>query len=140
MLRIVRSLANSRGQVWFNGTLTAVWLAAIVPTLVLPQLRGSILYVALLSVWALFATHLGAWIAAMVNVKAERIDDRTGEALHFSRIEAADAHRDTILAALEQAARDRAAADIQRDAILTHLQAAAEDRVRIAAALTQDTP
>ena len=83
----MKSLANPRGQVWFNGLLMAVWLAMIPVTLLVPWFQKNILYVALLSVWALFATHLGAWIAALVNVKAERIDDRTEEAKHLLAIE-----------------------------------------------------
>lgn len=63
-----------------------VWTIFLALTPFIPSLR-SFLWLTELSVWALFATHLGAWIAALVNVKAERIDDRTEQGIHFARIE-----------------------------------------------------
>ena len=83
----MKSFANPRGQVIFNGVLCVVWLSMIPVTLLVPWFQKNILYVALLSVWALFATHLGAWIAALVNVKASRIDDRTEQNNHLLHIE-----------------------------------------------------
>jgi hypothetical protein len=91
MMRFAAFLAAPRVQVWFNGALTVLWLIALIPTFLISTLRTSILYVALISVWALFATHLGAWIAALVNVKAERIDDRSAEHATLGHLEAMEA-------------------------------------------------
>lgn len=83
-------LAKPKVQTWFNGALTVLWLVMMPVTLVIPVFRTSVLWIAFISAWALFATHLGAWIAALVNVKAERIDDRTEQGAHFARIEEAE--------------------------------------------------
>lgn len=62
-------------QAWFNGAMTGGWFLMLPVTLFIPLFRTSILWLAFISAWALFATHLGAWIAAMVNVKAARIEE-----------------------------------------------------------------
>jgi hypothetical protein len=49
------------------------WCVFLPITMLVPSLRDSVLWVAELSIWALVATHLGAWIAALVNVRAEDI-------------------------------------------------------------------
>jgi len=97
-MKAVLWLANPKVQTWFNGAFTVVWLLMLPITFVIPVFRTSVLWVAFISAWALFATHLGAWIAALVNVKAQRIDDRTEEGHHFARIEAAE---DRIMARLD---------------------------------------
>ena len=90
MKKLAHWLAKPKIQSAFNGWMTILWLIMLPVTLIFPIFRSSILWVAFISAWALFATHLGAWIAALVNVKAERIDDRTEEALHLARIEATE--------------------------------------------------
>ena len=81
-------LANPRVQVWFNGLMTLLWLIMMCLTPVFAHnLYAAVVWVSFISAWALFATHLGAWIAALVNVKAERIDDRTEEGNHLIKIE-----------------------------------------------------
>ncbi len=93
-------LANPRVQVWFNGFWTVFWLIMMCLTPVFAHtLYAAVVWVSFISAWALFATHLGAWIAALVNVKAERIDDRTEEGAHLARIEAAE---ERILAAIAE--------------------------------------
>lgn len=98
-MRILLWLANPKVQTWFNGAMTLAWLAMLPITFLIPVFRTSVLWIAFISAWALFATHLGAWIAALVNVKAERIDDRTEQGAHFARIEEAE---DRILTAIEK--------------------------------------
>jgi hypothetical protein len=91
-------LADPRVQVWFNGLMTVVWLIMMCLTPVFAHnLYAAVVWVSFISAWALFATHLGAWIAALVNVKAERIDNRTEQSQHFARIEKAE---ENILAAI----------------------------------------
>lgn len=68
--------ARADVQLWFNGGLMSVWAVMIPIVLLLADSLGkSILFLTFLSVWALFATHLGAWVAALVNVKAARIEE-----------------------------------------------------------------
>lgn len=97
MRRLGLWVAKPNVQAWFNGVMTALWLMMLPITLMFPLFRTSILWLAFISAWALFATHLGAWIAALVNVKAERIDNRVEQDRHFARIEEAE---DRILSAI----------------------------------------
>lgn len=127
-MKAIGWLAKPGVQTWFNGIMTVIWLVMLPITLLFIGPFSTVLWVSFISAWALFATHLGAWIAALVNVKAARIDDRTEESLRFERIEAADEKRDSILAAL-------LAAQVKHDAILAHLEAAATERRHIKAAL-----
>jgi hypothetical protein len=61
-----------RVQVWFNGFWTVFWLIMMCLTPVFAHtLYAAVVWVSFISAWALFATHLGAWIAALVNVRAE---------------------------------------------------------------------
>jgi hypothetical protein len=75
MRRFVEWVERPHTQVVFNAACTAAWLVMVPVTLLVTPLRTAILYVALMSVWANFATHLGALIAALVNVKAEAIHE-----------------------------------------------------------------
>lgn len=81
MLRIARALANPRFQVWFNGLLMAVWTAVLFATPFAPTLQHSLLWLTEISLWALVATHLGAWIAALVNVRAEALQGHAAGAV-----------------------------------------------------------
>lgn len=89
-MRVAIWLAKPKVQTWFNGAMTAVWLVMMPITLLFIGPFSTVLWVSFISAWALFATHLGAWIAALVNVKAERITTRTEQGEHFARIEAAE--------------------------------------------------
>ena len=88
--RATAPLAKPRGQVWFNGALMVAFAAFMPYAYLHPRLGGSVAFVTQLSLWALVATHLGAWISALVNVRAERIDNRTEANAHFARIEQAE--------------------------------------------------
>lgn len=90
-MRALRWLAKPRVQVWFNGLWTVFWLVMMCLTPVFAHnLYAAVVWVSFISAWALFATHLGAWIAALVNVRAERITNRTEANEHFARIEEAE--------------------------------------------------
>jgi hypothetical protein len=56
-----------------NAIATLAWLAAVVPTVL--WWRESILWVALMSVWANVASHYTAWQAARAECAAERAAD-----------------------------------------------------------------
>ena len=86
-MRAVEFLADPKVQVWFNGSMTVLWLLMMLATPLFESLYAKVIWVSFISAWALFATHLGAWISALVNVKAERIDDRTEEGNHLLKIE-----------------------------------------------------
>lgn len=88
--RAILWVSNPTVQTWFNGGFTLVWLCMLPITLYFIGPFSTVLWVSFISAWALFATHLGAWIAALVNVKAERIDNRTEQTHHFLRIEEAE--------------------------------------------------
>lgn len=46
----------------FHAAMTLVWAASVIPTLL--WWRNSVLWIALLSVWANMAAHFGAWQGA----------------------------------------------------------------------------
>lgn len=86
-LKMAEWVSNGRVQVWFNGFWMVFWFIAMLATPLFHTLYSEVIWVTFISTWSLFATHLGAWIAALVNVKAERIDDRTEENTHLAMIE-----------------------------------------------------
>jgi len=88
--KIALWLAKPSVQAHFNGWMTVVWLIMMCATPLFESLYAKVIWVSFISAWALFATHLGAWISALVNVKAERIDDRTEQNIHLAAIEAAE--------------------------------------------------
>lgn len=75
-MRFIQWLAAPRVQTWFNGAFTVIWLVMMPITLAFIGPFSTVLWVSFISAWALFATHLGAWIAALVNVRAERIEQQ----------------------------------------------------------------
>lgn len=54
----------------FHGWATVVW-GVLIPITILTGLKGSIIWIALMSVWANFVGHFGSWQAARVEVKQE---------------------------------------------------------------------
>lgn len=61
-------MINVRALRIFNAVATVVWLALIVPTLL--WWSDSILWVALMSIWANVAGHFSAWQAARAEEAA----------------------------------------------------------------------
>jgi hypothetical protein len=57
--------------------MTLAW-GALIPITVFTGLKGSIIWIALMSVWANFVGHFSSWQAARVEVKQ---DDQVDEAL-----------------------------------------------------------
>jgi hypothetical protein len=53
----------------FHGTATVVWLLLIPPTVL--WWRSSVPWIALMSVWANFVSHWGAWQSARAEQAAE---------------------------------------------------------------------
>lgn len=62
-----------------NGWATVAWLVLVVPTVGLKSWRTSILWVALLSIWANVISHYTAWLAARVEVREEHIEEEIRE-------------------------------------------------------------
>ncbi len=96
-MRFARWFAAPKTQVWANGALMFVWFVSMPIAVIIPALRTSILFVALVSLWANLATHLGAWIAALVKVRAQDIQGKTEEMVQLEHIEALE---ERIMAAL----------------------------------------
>ena len=89
--------SKPRVQVWFNGVFTLVWALMLPVTYIYAHsFISTVLWVSFISCWALFATHLGAWIAAMVNVRAEEIQTVT----NYQAMEAILLGQDRMLAEL----------------------------------------
>lgn len=57
-----------------NGWFTLVWLTLVLPTVLV--WRKSILWVAVLSIWANVISHYTAWLAARDEVRLERVEER----------------------------------------------------------------
>jgi hypothetical protein len=71
----------------FHGWMTLAW-GMLVPVTVLTGLKGSIVWIALMSVWANFVGHFSSWQAARVEVKQdEQVDDAVDTA-EFAKQEA----------------------------------------------------
>ena len=81
-VRFAQWLAAPKVQAWFNAVLTLVWLIMMPITVLFIGPFSTVLWVAFISAWALFATHLGAWIAALVNVRAEQLQAEKTAASH----------------------------------------------------------
>jgi len=59
----------------FHGWMTLTW-GLLIPITVLTGLKGSIIWIALMSVWANFVGHFSSWQAARVEVKQDdQVDD-----------------------------------------------------------------
>ncbi|MDX6220626.1 MAG: hypothetical protein QOJ48_2307, partial [Frankiales bacterium] len=61
----------------FHGWMTLAW-GVLIPITVFTGLKGSIIWIALMSVWANFVGHFSSWQAARVEVKQ---DDQVDEAV-----------------------------------------------------------
>jgi hypothetical protein len=64
----------------FHGWMTLTW-GMLIPITVLTGLKGSIVWIALMSVWANFVGHFSSWQAARVEVKQDdQVDQAVGTA------------------------------------------------------------
>jgi hypothetical protein len=72
--RGINWLGQTRNLRHIHATLVLLWAASIVPTLL--WWRESVLWVALMSVWANLAAHFSAWQAARAEQSSERGTDR----------------------------------------------------------------
>lgn len=86
-LKVLTWVAAPKTQVKFNGLMSVLWLIMVPLTVALASLRTAIFWVAFMSVWANFATHLGGWIAALVNTRAEDIQATSKEMVTLTHIE-----------------------------------------------------
>lgn len=62
----------------FHGWMTLGW-GLLIPITVLTSLRASIVWIALMSVWANFVGHFSSWQAARVEVKQDEAIEETSE-------------------------------------------------------------
>lgn len=75
----------------FHGWMTVAW-GLLIPITVVTGLKGSIIWIALMSVWANFVGHFSSWQAARVEVKQ---DEQVEEA-----VEVASDAKQTVTSAL----------------------------------------
>ncbi len=73
-----------------NGWAVLVWLTLIVPTVLF--WKESILWVALMSIWANVASHYTAWLAARTEVRAKNVEraenvEQAGTVEHADRVD-----------------------------------------------------
>lgn len=68
-MSVVDALHNPRILLRFHATATSIWILMIIPTLI--WWSESVLWIALMSVWANIAGHWSAWQAARVEVKKD---------------------------------------------------------------------
>jgi hypothetical protein len=59
----------------FNAVMTFVWVGLVVPTMI--WWKDSILWVALMSLWANIASHFAAYIAGRAELQAQTAEDKT---------------------------------------------------------------
>ncbi|MDX6222433.1 MAG: hypothetical protein QOD91_1487 [Frankiales bacterium] len=62
----------------FHGWMTLGW-GLLIPITVFSSLKSSIVWIALMSVWANFVGHFSSWQAARVEVKQDEAIDETSE-------------------------------------------------------------
>jgi hypothetical protein len=65
----------------FHGWMTLGW-GLLIPITVFSSLKSSIVWIALMSVWANFVGHFSSWQAARVEVKQDETIDETSEVAH----------------------------------------------------------
>ena len=71
--KITNTLADSVLLRRFHGYMTVLW-GLLVPITVFTGLKGSIVWIALMSVWANFVGHFSSWQAARVEVKQDKVE------------------------------------------------------------------
>lgn len=64
----------------FHGWMTLGW-GILIPITILTGLKGSIIWIALMSVWANFVGHFSSWQAARVEVKQDEQMDETAKSV-----------------------------------------------------------
>jgi hypothetical protein len=65
----------------FHGWMTLGW-GLLIPITVFSSLKSSIVWIALMSVWANFVGHFSSWQAARVEVKQDDAIDETSDVAH----------------------------------------------------------
>ena len=72
----------------FHGWMTLAWGLAI-PITVFSGLKSSLVWIALMSVWANFVGHFSSWQAARVEVKQDEAMEETSDVAHSAQREMA---------------------------------------------------
>jgi hypothetical protein len=65
----------------FHGWMTLGW-GLLIPITVFSSLKSSIVWIALMSVWANFVGHFSSWQAARVEVKQDDVIEETSDVAH----------------------------------------------------------
>lgn len=88
---------SPRLQAWIAGVSLVVW-GLLSPVTMLTGLRGSLPWLTFASLFANVATCFGWWVAALVQLRAERIEANSTQAATLAHVEAMEQR---ILDALE---------------------------------------
>lgn len=102
MRRLLSTATRPRLQVWIAGLSLALWMA-LSPVTMLSGLRSSLAWITFASLFANVATCFGWWVSSLVNVRAERIDDRSSEVATVGHIEALEESHGALLRAIAEA-------------------------------------
>lgn len=85
-MKRLAAVSSPRVQVWVAGLSLALWMV-LSPIAMATGLKSALWWITFMSLFANVATCFGWWVAALVNVKAERIDDRSDEVATVAHIE-----------------------------------------------------
>ena len=66
---MIARLSDPENMKRFNAAATVFWLLAGIPTVLI--WKESILWLAIMSLWANVASHMAGWLAARVEVKQD---------------------------------------------------------------------
>lgn len=96
---------SPRLQVWVAGCSLGLWLI-LSPAAMLTGLKSALWWITFMSLFANVATCFGWWVASLVNVKAERIDDRSDELATVAHVAQLAEHLSEVVDGQERMARD----------------------------------
>lgn len=88
-MRFLYGATRPRFQVWVSGASLAAWIV-LSPIAMLSGLKSALWWITFMSLFANVATCFGWWVSSLVNARAERVEQNTDQAIHFSRIEQAE--------------------------------------------------
>jgi hypothetical protein len=70
----------------FHGYLTLIW-GILIPITIVTPLKTSILWIALMSVWANFVGHFSSWQAARVECSQENLLEQVADQVDSSSVD-----------------------------------------------------
>lgn len=105
MRQILVGSTSPRLQVWVSGLSLGLWMV-LSPIAMATGLKSALWWITFMSLFANIATCFGWWVASLVNVKAERIDDRSDELATVAHVAQLAEHLSEVADRQERMARD----------------------------------